>query len=325
MFGRRSFQAPARSVVQDTAGCRRLGFTLIELLVVLTVIALLVAVLLPSLSEVKAQARLAACAVQMRAVSVGLNHYTASRRNRLPGFAFSDYLGNLPLSGHWGGMSQSGDPDCFSRHAVENVNLGRLVADGLVARRHLICPGAECSPDDPTKSYFPYSSKFSTYCLRMLYSEDIFDQVPKLANWSGLGLLGIYIEAGSGFPFPVGKDLVTVPYLRTDVSYREIDPDTDQARTVNWVDVPVMADTFWYQDYSKPPVPKTGLIAYEVRAGWCHAEKFNVLYGNGAVRTLRDDGTVAANCLTQPGAIADDGAYFASYAIKVWRHFEDSR
>ena len=316
---------PARSSVQDTAGCRPLGFTLIELLVVLTVIALLVAVLLPSRSEVKAQARLAACAVQMRAVSAGLNQYAASWRNRLPPFAFSDYFGNLPLSGHWGGMSQSGDPDCFARHAVENVNLGRLVADRLVGRRHLICPGAQCSPDDPTKSYFPYSSKFSTYCLRMLYSEDIFDQVPELANWSGQGLLGIYTQAGSGYPSHVGDDLVTVPYVRTDVSYREIDPDTDQARTVNWVDVPVMADTFWYQDYSKPPVPKTGLIAYEVRAGWCHAEKFNVLYGNGAVRTLRDDGTVAANCLTQPGAIADDGAYFASYAIKVWRHFEDSR
>ncbi|MFN0011577.1 MAG: type II secretion system protein [Phycisphaerales bacterium] len=54
----------------------RRGFTLIELLVVIAVIALLVGILLPSLSGARNEARTIKCAASMRSVSVAVQIYT---------------------------------------------------------------------------------------------------------------------------------------------------------------------------------------------------------------------------------------------------------
>lgn len=319
-LGRPSFGEPPRR-----AGC---AFTLAELLVVMAVIAVLLGILVPSLSAAKERARLAACAVQMRGVGVGLKMYAAAGGNCMPPFAFSDHFNNLPLSGHWGGKSQSGDPDCFGREllgGLENVNLWRLVADGLVTPSQLTCPGAACSRG--VSGYFPYTLKFSTYCLRMLYSEDIFREAPGLIDWEGLGLLGIYTRVAGGVRLEHFSTYpVIVPYLRTDSTYRETDPLSGEQRRVELSSAAVLADTFWYQHRRRPAASMPGVEVYEVRAGWCHANTFNVLFGDGAVHAIRDNNhTVADNSVSPDAELPSDGYYFASPAIKVWRHFEDNR
>ncbi len=66
---------------------RRSGFTLIELLVVIAIIALLVSILLPSLTKAKDHAKAVVCSSNIHGVSVGLLYYTEDNGGWFPYFA----------------------------------------------------------------------------------------------------------------------------------------------------------------------------------------------------------------------------------------------
>lgn len=66
----------------------RRAFTLVELLVVIGIIAVLVGILLPTLSRAREQANTAACAAQLRNLAQGLTLYAAENRGSLP-YSFS--------------------------------------------------------------------------------------------------------------------------------------------------------------------------------------------------------------------------------------------
>ncbi len=73
---------PLRS---GTEARRHRAFTLIELLVVVSIIALLMAILLPSLQRARDQAKTIVCSSQMRGLTQGLGNYTADNNDWLPG------------------------------------------------------------------------------------------------------------------------------------------------------------------------------------------------------------------------------------------------
>jgi len=60
------------------------GFTLIELLVVISIIALLLGILLPSLSKARQLARKLVCSSNMRQMGIALNTYLIDNEDRLP-------------------------------------------------------------------------------------------------------------------------------------------------------------------------------------------------------------------------------------------------
>ncbi len=76
----------------------RRAFTLVELLVVVSIIALLIAILLPSLKRARNQAKDVKCRANMHQIGISVNYYSADNQDRLPliigsggGFPFRQY------------------------------------------------------------------------------------------------------------------------------------------------------------------------------------------------------------------------------------------
>lgn len=114
------------------------AFTLIELLVVVAIIALLLAVLLPSLGRARAQARQAVCAANLRQIGVGLYNYWTENNGRVP------YV-LTPMTNAAFGLPATPEPnlDPFDRQAwplsLPNVLMPTYMGD---EPRIFACPSA---------------------------------------------------------------------------------------------------------------------------------------------------------------------------------------
>ncbi len=79
---------------------KKTGFTLIELLVVISIIALLIAILVPALQKSRDQARELVCKTHLRAIGMALFHYADNNNERVfdaqssNGFFWKDANGN---------------------------------------------------------------------------------------------------------------------------------------------------------------------------------------------------------------------------------------
>ncbi len=136
---------------------RRLrGFTLIEVLVVVAIIALLVAILLPSLNRAREQGKTAVCSTQIRQLMAAALMYTHDYAGRLPGTGINDapfesqyYNGTrkdyLTWFGTWTTMIDHTLTDAVDIAAWKNAPKGGRLWRYYRDEKLLVCPSIKNS------------------------------------------------------------------------------------------------------------------------------------------------------------------------------------
>ena len=104
------------------------GFTLVELLVVIGIIAILVGILLPTLSRARQQAQITKCSALLREIAAASIMYANDNKGWLP--PLQRYRGDRGVPGGFGAFANAGvlqSPDWPTTSEVGS-NIGRLVA-----------------------------------------------------------------------------------------------------------------------------------------------------------------------------------------------------
>ena len=126
---------------------KRRGFTLIELLVVISIIALLLAILMPALGSVKERAKRIVCASNLKQIGVGLMTYAVDQDDKLPPSAFTG--ANWPYMAY---MAYKIDP--FATSDIDKIvgapyNLGYLFQENILSTpKSFYCPSAPKERDE---------------------------------------------------------------------------------------------------------------------------------------------------------------------------------
>ncbi|MEM6391556.1 MAG: prepilin-type N-terminal cleavage/methylation domain-containing protein [Planctomycetota bacterium] len=130
----------------------RRGFTLIELLVVISIIALLIAILLPTLGAARAASRQVVCASNLRQIGI-LQFMYAESFDGL-GTPTRQKPDGDDRSNDWEGWAATLADESFDVRLSSFVNAA-LVRDQFTQKPHeiFVCPENELFEEDLTKSY----------------------------------------------------------------------------------------------------------------------------------------------------------------------------
>lgn len=110
---------------------KKQGFTLIELLVVISIIALLVAILMPALNKAKMQAKTTVCVVNCKTMTLAWSIYANDNEDAVMSSftGYNDWWGN-PFCQNpwvdWSGYQYATDSDAKQKQHIEALEVGKL-------------------------------------------------------------------------------------------------------------------------------------------------------------------------------------------------------
>ena len=157
---------------RNVRGRRLYGFTLVELLVVIAIIALLMAILTPSLQKARTAAKQISCKSNLHNLAIGLLTYAV------------DYNGDFLY--HIGNAS---DVQSYNQQTWESVDIRSILYSYLPEPKVFFCPSAKRANTVVNWRTRDGTGIISLTFLQAFYSKDIFpwDQITidyaMYANW----------------------------------------------------------------------------------------------------------------------------------------------